>query len=211
MLRRNTGRYQKMLKEIIKDQIAPLFQKNSFSRNGDLFFKVEQGLVKVVDLEYFRFNTFAFFGYWFNVHLFSGDFTGKKKINLKALLMEGTGLYRKRIGALWEEEQHMYQITDATDEDQLSQKMQVDLHNYLLPFLEQFRELDDVVRFLVAQDSRTGSNDYAYVLALMYAKSGQKIASKRFFTQSLLVAQTPEIQAAIRQTARFYGVDLDSI
>ncbi|MGD9154852.1 MAG: hypothetical protein PVG90_05040, partial [Bacillota bacterium] len=164
---------------------------------------------KGVDLEYFRFNTFASFGFWFNVHLFSGDFTGKKKINLKALLMEGTGLYRKRIGALWNEEQHMYRITAATSKKRLAQKMVDDLENYLWPFLDQFQELDDLARLLEIRDKETGSNDYAYMLAIMYAKSGQKPESKRFFTQSLQDAQNPEIQAAIRQTAHFYGVDLD--
>jgi hypothetical protein len=210
MLGRNTGRQQRMLKEIMKDHIEPVFERNAFSQNGDLFFKVAPGMVKAADLEYFRFNTAVFFGYWFNIRLFGGAFSGKKKTSLKSLLREGTELYRKRIGVLWDEEHHMYQITGTTDPKQLTQKMLDDVNRHLLPFLDRFRELDEAARFLAAQGSETGSSDYAYVLALMYAKSGQKPESQRFFTQSLQRAGTPEIAAAIRQTARFYGVDLDS-
>jgi hypothetical protein len=211
MLGQSIGRSRKILKEIIKDQIEPLFRKNSFLRNGNLFYKAEQGMVKVVDLEFFRFNTDVSFFYWFNVHLFGGDFTNKKRINLKLLLTEGAELYRIRIGALWNEEQHMYRITDATTSDQLAQRMRDDLSRYLLPFYEKFHELDDIVKFLINRGNEAGSNDYAYALALMYAKAGQKTESKRFFSESLQSVVNPEIKAAILKTARFYGIDVDSI
>jgi hypothetical protein len=38
-----------MLKKIMKDQIESLFLKNSFLRDGNFFFKVEQEMAKVVD------------------------------------------------------------------------------------------------------------------------------------------------------------------
>jgi hypothetical protein len=205
MLKRNTGHYQKMLKEIIKEQIEPLFLKNSFSRNGDLFFKAEEGMVKVIDLEFFRFNTQNAFFYWLNFHMYCGDFQFEKKVTKKLLLTKGTPVFSERLGWLWNDEKHMYQINSITNQLELGVKMKQDLNQWLFPFFEKIKSMDDTIQFLLEQNKKLGVNQYSYILAIVLAKAGKKVESKKMLLESMVS------QEIIEKTARFYGIELDEI
>lgn len=202
MLGQSTGFYQKVLKEVVNNQIAPLFQKNAFTGKGDSFFKVEPEIVKFVELEYFRFNTSGVFFYWFNFYLFYGDFNAVKRINLKLLLTRGTCVLKKRIGYLWDEEQHMYQISSMTDPNELAGRMKGDIANRLLPFYETFHNLDDVLKFLLNKNQQRGNNEYSFTMAILLAKTGKKEESKKFLLESTAPREI------IEKTAKVYGIDL---
>jgi hypothetical protein len=205
MLGRQIGRYQKMLKEVLKDHIEPLFQENSFFRAGDLFFKVEPGMVKVVDWEFFRFNTQVAFFYWFNLTMYCGNFQIETNVTKKLLLTQGTPVFSEPLGWLWNDANHMYQITDATNQLELAEAMKRDLNHSLFPFWEKIRSMDDTIQFLLEQNKQLGVNQYSYILGIALAKAGKKAASRQ------LLLESPVSREIIEKTARAYGIELDEL
>lgn len=203
MIEKRITNYKKVLKTVLKDDIAPLLKESSYTTKGTSFYKIEQDIVKYIDLEYFRWNSPQSLSFWFNIYLFYGDFTKTTKIDRNTLFKEGANLFFRRIGYLWSEENHMYQISNEISPNELSKQMQSDITDNLLPFFEEMSSLDSIISYLREENKKIGTNFYSLAIAIALAKAGRKEESRQYFQES------PGIKEALIKTAAFYGIDIN--
>jgi hypothetical protein len=198
----NKAEFGKKFKRIIKEEIKPLFVSEGFLNKNETFVKMETDFIKYVQTENSRWNTASSFMFWFDINIFSGSFGNKRNIDLTCLLKDGDSLFCKRMGSLWNEENHAYEITPDTDLNKLSKKMQDDFTGYLFPFFNKMKNMEDVMAFLLNENTKLGRNEYSFRIALMLARSGKKEESKKYFRESVGVKE------AIARTAKSFGIDL---
>ena len=200
MINPNVNAYKNLVKAILKGSITPLFQTNSFTKSGNIFYKIEKELVKLVNLEYFRFNSAVSFSFWFNIKIYCGNYENAKKISEKILLADGPTAFFRKLGYLWNNKNHMYQITPNTDPEELQDKIVSDFTQKLFPFYNKINTFDDVINFL-KEDNRDNFN--TTTLAILLAIAGRKEESKEFFKHC------PGDPEMIKNFAQLYGVTFD--
>ena len=203
MVTQRMSNNKKIVKEILEIEVYPIFLANSFKKKGDTLFVAGQDVVKYADLEYFRFNTPNTFFYWFNFYFFGGDFQNEKDVNIKILLTKGVTLFKKRLGYLWNDDNHMYQLTNDINQQALAQRMKTDVIQYLMPLFERINNLDDIIKFLLEENQKLEMNYYSLTIAIVLAKAGRIKESRKF----LLESSAP--QEIVQKTAKIYGIDLN--
>ncbi|MBN1500269.1 MAG: DUF4304 domain-containing protein [Spirochaetes bacterium] len=197
--------YRKWVKDIIKEELKPFLLKNGFKTTGAAsFYKIEPDLVKFIDLEFSRWNTYIAFAFWFNLHIYAGTFSEEKSISIKLLVTKGSPLFFKNISFLREKEFEQYQITPATNMESLLNDIKTDFSSHVIPFSERFKCVEDFIGFAESEHKRLGQNDYSYRLAVMMAKSGRMSEAKKYFQES--IGDREDLVKA----AQIYGIDLNS-
>lgn len=198
----NVNQIRKSLNATIAKEIAPLFVAESYRKRQNTFFRVEQGIVKFADLEFFRFNTPIRTSFWFNWHLFDGVLPAVRRVDSNVLLTHCTPALKKRLGYLWGEENHMYTLETEDDLSAVCTKMKHDIAHHLLPLFRTIKTSEDIVNFLIAENRRKGGNMHSYMVAVLLAKVGKKEESAYFLNDAPIDLETK------KRVARFYELDI---
>ena len=193
------GKKRETLNTLLKEEIYPFFLENSFNVKRGFIYQLRKDFIIYISHELFRFNNPLSSSFWFNLGLASGDFRSKKNINSKLVLSEGISLFSERLGYLWDQKTHMYEVSQVN----LVNIIKDDLGKYLFPFCTQFTVLDDVIRYLVEENKKLGMNKNSYRIATLLAGLNRKEEAKKYFAESVGDRET------INRIALTYGIDID--
>ncbi len=177
MLDFSVKKHKTILTKIIDNDIKPFLIDNNFKKNGHMFYKNEVEILKLIEFEYFRFNSFAKFFFWINVSVFAGNYKCIKRYTKRYLF--GLGMpfvVQRRIGQFWGEDNHMYEVLPDCDGRDLSEKMKSDLTKYVFPFFDQIKSCSDILKLFPDDNFR---------IATMFARMNKMKESKHYFLRCL--------------------------
>jgi hypothetical protein len=163
---------QNVLKEIIKDTIAPLFKAKGFKKKGNNFAKTFSDFAWVVNIQNSKWNTKEEIEFTFNTGIFTDKLFGTfYEIEPPQFPTEIYSVLRLRVTELKKMPDEWYKITPITNIEELKSKIQSDIENVLFPHFEQFQTIENVIKEMEKLEEQ-GRFECPHFLTILYQSYG---------------------------------------
>lgn len=178
---------QNVLKQVIKETIAPLFKAEGFKKQGNNFAKACSDFSATVNIQSSKWNTKDEVEFFFNTGIYIEKLFGTVHLYPKpSFPMEINSVLRIR-GTELTKNDRWYRLTIDTDVEQLKRMITKDITEYILPHFRQFESINDVIRVMEKDDDSTHHLTVLYCLIGDMEKAQQRMA--RVFNQLKLDSQ----------------------
>ncbi|MGE8204689.1 DUF4304 domain-containing protein [Heyndrickxia sp. NPDC080065] len=163
---------QELLKQIIKEDIAPLFKAKGFKKKGKNFAKIFPDFAWTVNLQSSKWNTKEEVEFTFNTGIFTDKLFGTFYLEKPPQFpTEVYSVLRLRINELKNEPDNWYKISISTNLDEVKRKIQNDIQNVIFQHLEKLQTIEDVIKEMVRKEE-LGFYECPHFLTILYKNSG---------------------------------------
>ncbi|MEQ6353824.1 DUF4304 domain-containing protein [Lysinibacillus sp. M3] len=136
-----------VLKQIIKDDIPPLFKAKGFKKKGNHFAKIFPDFAWVVNIQISKWNSKEDVEFTFNTGIFTDKLYGPfYKEDPPKFPTEDNSVLKIRISELKNEPETWYKIGLSSNLDAIKREVQSDLQNVVFPYFEKFQTIEDVIQ-----------------------------------------------------------------
>ncbi|GGG59370.1 DUF4304 domain-containing protein [Paenibacillus radicis (ex Gao et al. 2016)] len=162
---------QNVLKQIVKETIAPLFKAAGFKKQGNNFAQVCSDFSATVNIQSSKWNTQDEAEFFFNTGIYIEELFGTVHLYPKSTFpMEIDSVLRIR-GTELTKNDSWYSLTTDTNVEQLKRMIMKDITEYILPHLRQFESINDVIRVMELRE-KDGVYDNPHHLTVLYCSIG---------------------------------------
>lgn len=163
---------QDVLKQIIKDDIAPLLKAKGFKKKGNHFAKNFSEFAWTVNIQSSKWNTKDDVEFTLNTGIFTDALFGPfYKEELPQFPTEVYSVLRLRISELKNEPDTWYKISLASDLDKVKKEVQSDIQNVIFPHFEKFQTIEDVIQEMKIKEEQ-GWYECPHFLTILYKTYG---------------------------------------
>lgn len=162
---------QEVLKDVIKDTIAPLFKGEGFLRRGNNFARIMPNLSVTANIQSSKWNTQDEIEFCFNSGIYMEELFGTVYLYPKpAFPTVVSSVLQIRCTELTNND-NWYKLTPDSNVEELKQRITKDISEYILPHLRQFEEVEDVIRVLELRE-KAGIYENPHHLTALYRLTG---------------------------------------
>jgi len=162
---------QNVLKEVVKEIIAPLFKVEGFMKQGNNFAHVCSGFSATMNIQSSKWNTQDEVEFFFNTGIYIEKLLGTVNLYPKpSFPMEIDSVLRIR-GTELTKNDNWYRLTIDTNVEQLKQMIMKDITEYILPHLRQFESIIDVIKLMESRE-KDGIYENPHYLTVLYFSIG---------------------------------------
>ena len=163
---------QDVLKQIIKDDITPLFKAKGFRKKGNNFAKNFSDFAWTVNIQSSKWNTKEAVEFTFNTGIFTDKLFGPfYKEEPPKFSTEVNSVLRLRISELKNEPDNWYKIGLSSDLDEVKKEVQSDIQNVIFPYFEKFQTIKDVIQEMKSKEEQ-GWYECPHFLTILYKTYG---------------------------------------
>lgn len=165
---------QDVLKQIIKDTIAPLFKAKGFKKKGNNFAKIFTDFAWVVNIQNSKWNTTEEVEFTFNTGIFTDKLFGTfYEIEPPQFPTEIYSVLRLGVTELKGIPDEWYKLHLTADIEEIKREIQSDIENVIFPHFEQFRTIEDVIKEMKRLEEQ-GRHECPHFLTILYHAYGFK-------------------------------------
>ncbi|MEK4327947.1 DUF4304 domain-containing protein [Paenibacillus sp. FSL R7-0297] len=162
---------QDVLKEVVKETIAPLFKVEGFKKQGNNFAHVCSNISATVNIQSSKWNTQDEVEFFFNTGIYIEELFGTVYLYPKpSFPMEINSVLRIR-GTELTKNDSWYRLTINTNIEQLKRMIMKDITEYILPHLRQFESINDVIKVMELRE-KDGIYENPHYLTVLYCSIG---------------------------------------
>jgi len=149
---------QEVFKQLIKNEIAPLFKENSFKKNGNNFARTFSDFAWTVNIQSSKWNTKEEVEFTINTGIFMDKLygIGYREVPSK-FPTEIQSVLRHRISKLKNEQDYWYKINLSSDIEKVKHEVKSDIENLIFPYFKKFQTIEDVM-----QEMKREEEEYFY-------------------------------------------------
>ncbi len=180
---------QQMLKEIIKDYIAPIFKAMGFKKRGNNFAKVVEDFALTVNIQSSRWNTAEEVEFTINTGIYTDKIFGTfYDFAPPQFPTEVNSVLRQRITELKKMPDHWYKLSSDSNIEELKKQIKADIENVIFPYFEQFNSIEDVIREMEKNEVQ-GIKETPHFLTILYWAYGHTGKAKERIKESYMQAE----------------------
>ncbi|MGO4501047.1 DUF4304 domain-containing protein [Paenibacillus sp. 2RAB27] len=163
---------QNVLKQVVKETIAPLLKEEGFKKQGNNFAQVFSDFSTTVNIQSSKWNTQDEVEFFFNTGIYIEELFGTVHLYPKPTFpMEINSVLRIR-GTELTKTDSWYKLTIDTNVEQLKRMIIKDIAEYILPHLRQFESIYDVIRVMELRE-KDGIYQSPHHLTVIYCSIGE--------------------------------------
>ncbi len=197
-------KFDRIIKEGFQEVLKPL----GFKKKANNFYLQLPELGQIINIQksayyskqkiHFTINTGIFIPqYWLAFYNFHDG-------TLPIFPTESECLIRKRIGELKKQKDTWYDITDATDENEVIHEMKENLEQFILPHFERLKTISQFLELIETENLLSGAFDKLIIYGeFKLLDHGQKELEKL-----LKETRNPHTVASMREYGKQYGLNL---
>lgn len=165
---------QNVLKQIIKDTIAPLLKAKGFKKRGNNFAKILSDFAWVVNIQNSKWNTKEELEFTFNMGIFTDKLVGTfYEIEPPQFPTEKYSVLRLRITDLKGIPDEWYKLDLTTDVEEIKLEIQNDIEMVIFPHFEQFQTIEDLINEMKRKEEQRWFEN-PHFLTILYQAYGNK-------------------------------------
>ncbi len=181
-----------IFKQILNEIIKPKLKENGFKVFGNTFHRQESDFLIVFDIHKSSWNSLNDISFWLEIGIYNETYykfmfieNPPKLIrsNNCSIRFHSSGLIDNGVAS------QNYQLTKDTFES-TTQKINSDLDNSILPFLNKLKHVKDVLVF--GKIDPVYCNDTNLFVGITLAKKGEKAEAKKLINEYLQLGNYPE-------------------
>ncbi|UPO90103.1 DUF4304 domain-containing protein [Niallia sp. Man26] len=162
---------QEVFKQLIKDEIAPLFKENGFKKKGNNFAKTFSDFAWTVNIQSSKWNTKEEVEFTINTGIFTDKLFGiGYREKPPKFPTEINSVLRHRISKLKNEQDYWYKINLSSDLEKVKQEVSSDIESLVFPYFEKFQTIEDVMQEMKREESQDSYSDLE--LTILYQVYG---------------------------------------
>ncbi|MTH53834.1 DUF4304 domain-containing protein [Bacillus mangrovi] len=163
---------QEVLKQMIKDDLAPLFKAEGFKKKGNHFAKSFSDFAWTVTIQSSRWNNKEDVEFTINTGIFTDKLFGPfYKEDPPKFPTEVYSLLRLRVSELKKIPDTWYKINLSNDADQVRREVKSDIQNVIFPHFEKFHTIQDVIQEMKNKEEQ-GWYECPHFLTILYKSYG---------------------------------------
>jgi hypothetical protein len=199
---------QNVLKQIIKDTIAPLFKEKGFKKKGTNFAKLFPNFAWVVNVQSSRWNTQDNIEFTMNTGIFTDKLYGTfYELEPPQFPTEITSVLRLRITELKNMSDEWYKLTPTTDTEELREQIMGDIKGVIFRHFEQFQTIEDVIKELGRREGQ-GWYENPHYLTILYQTSGYKDKAQNRMDKVYLECDSDSQKEFTKELAKRLGLNI---
>lgn len=162
---------QRVLKDVVKDTIAPLFKGEGFMRRGNNLARISPNFSMTANIQSSKWNTQDEVEFCLNTGIYMEELFGTVYLYPKpsfptvvcsVLQIRGTELTNK---------DNWYKLTPDLNVEELKRRITNDISEFILPHLQQFEKVEDVIRVMELRE-KAGIYENPHHLTALYRLTG---------------------------------------
>ncbi|MFC5530331.1 DUF4304 domain-containing protein [Cohnella yongneupensis] len=163
---------QNVLKQVVKETIAPLFKVEGYKKQGNNFAYMCSDFSATVNIQSSKWNTEDEVEFFFNTGIYIEElFLSVYQYPKPPFPMEVNSVLRIR-GTELTNNESWYRLTADTDVEQLKRMITKDVTEYLLPHFRQFESIKDVIKVMELRE-KDGIYENPHYLTVLYCSVGE--------------------------------------
>ncbi len=145
---------QEVFKQLIKNEIAPLFKEDGFKKKGNNFAKLFSDFAWTVNIQSSKWNTKEEVEFTINTGIFTDKLygIGYRKEPPK-FPTEINSVLRHRISELKNEQHYWYKINLSSDLEKVKDEVRSDIENFIFPYFKKFQTIEDVMQEMKREEA----------------------------------------------------------
>lgn len=194
---------------VLKEGFSPILKELGFKKKAQNYFRQGKELSHIINIQKDKWNSKEKIKFTINIGIFSDKFWlaeydyDNVKI-LPKIPSEATAIIRKRIGDLKYDHDYWYTVEEQRLEWSLIDEVKTDLEKYVIPFLDQFLSMQQLIEYLT-NNITEGANEYCLFVTL--AEEGMKAQAQNIFDQ--LIKNRSELQLEnLIETGKKYSMKI---
>lgn len=203
---------QDVVKQILKETIAPLFKKHRFKKKGNNFVRTFSGFSWTINVQSSSWNTSEDVAFTINTGISVESLYGTYyQDEPPKFPLEVDSVMRLRISELKStSDQHediWYKLTPTTNLDDLTEQIKQDIEKIIIPYFQQFQSLQDVIQGLEKREVQ-GYHENPHVLAVLYLECGDREAAKERLKSVFAECETIEERQETKDLAKQLDLEI---
>lgn len=197
---------QQMLKEIIKETIAPLYKAKGFKKRGNNFAKDCGEFALTVNIQSSRWNTADEVEFTINTGIFTDKLFGTfYDFAPPQFPTEVNSVLRQRITELKNIPDHWYKLSSDTNIEELKKQIEADIETVIFSYFERFNSIDDVIKEM-EQYEEQGKYETPHFLTILYHAYGYSDKAKKRIKESYKRAEYDSQKEYTKELAERLGI-----
>ena len=197
---------QQMLKNIIKDSIAPIFKAKGFKKRGNNFAKDCGEFALTVNIQSSRWNTADEVEFTINTGIFTDKLFGTfYDFAPPQFPTEVNSVLRQRITEMKNMPDHWYKLSSDSNIEELKKQIKADIETVIFPYFEQFITIEDVIREMEKNEVR-GIKETPHFLTILYHAYGRTGEAKERIKEYYKWAEYDSQKEYTKQLAERLGI-----
>lgn len=162
---------QEVLKDVIKDTIAPLFKGEGFMRRGKNFARIMPNLSVTANIQSSKWNTQDEIEFCFNSGIYMEELFGTVYLYPKPAFPTVVSSVLQIRGTELTKNGNWYKLPPDSNVEELRRRITKDISEYILPHLQQFEKVEDVIRVMELRE-KAGIYENPHHLTALYRLTG---------------------------------------
>lgn len=162
---------QEVLKDVIKEAIAPLFKGEGFMRRGNNFARITPNFSVTANIQASKWNTQDEIEFCFNTGIYMEELFGKVFLYPKPAFPTVVSSVLQIRGTELTKNGNWYKLTSDSNVEEFKRRIMEDISEYILPHLRQFEEVEDVIRVMKLRE-KAGIYENPHHLTALYRLTG---------------------------------------
>lgn len=197
---------QDVLKQIIKDDITPLFKAKGFKKKGNNFVKIFSDFAWTVNIQSSKWNTKEDVEFTFNTGIFTDKLFGPfYKESPPKFPTEVNSVLRLRISELKDEPGTWYKIGLSSDLDEVKREVQSDLQNVIFPHFDKFQTIEDVIQGMKRKEEQ-GWYECPHFLTILYKTYGYNNEAQNRINKEYTESELDSQKEFTKELAEYLGL-----
>jgi hypothetical protein len=197
---------QQMLKEIIKETIAPLFKAKDFKKRGNNFAKDCGEFALTVNIQSSRWNTPEEVESTINTGIFTEKLFGTfYDFAPPQFPTEVNSVLRQRITELKNMPDHWYKLNSDSNIEELKKQIKADIETVIFPYFEQFNGIEDVIKEMENNEEQ-GIKETPHFLTILYHAYGYSDKAEKRIKESYMRAEYDSQKEYTKELAERLGI-----
>jgi hypothetical protein len=198
--------FQDVLKQIIEDDITPLFKAKGFKKKGNNFAKIFFDFAWTVNIQSSKRNTKEDVEFTFNTGIFTNKLFGPfYKEEPPKFPTEVNSVLRLCISELKNEPDTWYKIGHSSDLDEVKREVQSDIKNVIFPHFEKFQTIEDVIQGMKRKEEQ-GWYECPHFPTILYKTYGYNNEAQNRMNKVYAESESDSQREFIKELAEYLGL-----
>ncbi|ETT57071.1 hypothetical protein C173_32221 [Paenibacillus sp. FSL R7-277] len=162
---------QEILKDVVKETIVPLFKGEGYKKQGNNYAYLNPAFSAVVNIQSSKWNTQDEVEFCFNTGIYVEELFGIVYLYPKPSFPTVTSSVLQIRGTELTNNDNWYKLTPDSSVEELKRRITKDISEYILPHLQQFEKVKDVIRVMELRE-KAGTYENPHHLTALYRLTG---------------------------------------
>jgi len=200
---------QNDLKQIIKEIIAPLFKKYGFKKKANNFAKIFPEFAWTVNIQSSKWNSDDEVEFTINTGIYNEKlFRVLNEWEPPNFPIEAESILRLRINQIKNSSENWYKLSKSISVDEVKKQVENDLLNVILPYFDQFKTMEDVIKELEKKEIQ-GLYENTHYLTILYETYGEHDKAQRRIIEEYAKTKDDSQKEFIIELAERLGLNVN--